>query len=81
MSESTSIRFDLPEPTPVTLTIYDLLGHKVDLLVEMEQALPGAHSTIWNGTDELGRRVSSGVYFYRIETKGYSGTKALIHLH
>ncbi len=62
---STSIRFELTEPARVTLTIYNLLGRKVRVLVD-ETHGPGRHTRIWNGRDGDGRAVPSGVYFYRM---------------
>ncbi len=62
---STSIRFELSEPAHVTLTIYDLLGRKVRVLVD-ETHGPGRYTRTWNGTDEDGRTVPSGVYLYRM---------------
>ena len=62
---STSIGFELSEPVHVTLTIYDLLGRKVRVLVD-ENHGPGRYARTWNGTDGDGRTVPSGVYLYRM---------------
>ncbi len=62
---STSLGFELSEPAHVTLTIYDLLGRKVRVLVD-ENHGPGRYTRTWNGTDGDGRTVPSGVYLYRM---------------
>ena len=63
---STQLRYELTESSRVTLTIYNLLGRKVRVLVDADQA-PGRYSKLWNGTDGAGRTVPSGVYFYRLK--------------
>ena len=68
---STTIRYQLPEPGYVNLTISNLLGQKVRVLIsEMRPA--GYHSVRWDGRNEAGRLVSSGVYLYRMETGAYA---------
>ena len=62
---STSIRFELSKPAHVTLTIYNLLGREVRVLVD-EIHGPGRYTRIWNGTDGDGRTMPSGVYLYRM---------------
>lgn len=62
---STRVRFELLEPVHVTLTIYDLLGRKVRVLVD-ETHGPGRYARTWNGRDGDGRAVPSGVYLYRM---------------
>lgn len=69
----TAIRFATRESGPVRLTIYNLKGQLVKSLVNTN--LPaGNHRVIWNGKDENGRSVSSGIYMYRMETPGYTKT-------
>ena len=58
----TTINFQLNQPGMVNLVIYDLLGSKVETLVD-EMKTPGSHAAAWNARD-----FASGVYFYRIET-------------
>jgi minor extracellular serine protease Vpr len=77
---STTIEYSLAERSGVKLTIFDLLGRQVTSLFEGEQ-LPGDHKLEWSGRDARGRSVSSGVYFYRLETSaGYSATKLMMLL-
>jgi hypothetical protein len=62
----TAIRFDLPQAGSVTLEVFDVVGQKVrTLLAEEHQA--GSHRALWDGTDDNGAAVSSGVYFYRMQ--------------
>lgn len=75
---STHLRYELTESSRVTLTIYNLLGRKVRVLVDADQA-PGRYSRIWNGTDGAGRTVPSGVYFYRLKAGAFEeGGKLLL---
>jgi len=64
---STLIRYSIVSPSFVSLKIYDVLGREVKTLVNHEQ-VNGVYEVNWNGDDELGNKVSTGVYFYRIET-------------
>ena len=62
---TTRITFTLPQKAHVTLEIYNLLGQRVRTLVEGAREA-GSYSIVWDGRDERGRVVSSGVYFYRL---------------
>ncbi len=64
-NSSTSIDFDLPSETHITLTLYDLLGRTIRTLADGRRTA-GQHSLIWDGTDDAGRAVSSGVYLYQL---------------
>ncbi len=68
-ASSTRIRFELSEPVHVTLTIYNLLGRKIRVLVDETQG-PGRFARTWNGMDGDGRAVPSGVYLYRMTAGG-----------
>jgi hypothetical protein len=58
---STRIEYTLPEESQVTVEIYDILGRKIETLIQGKQA-SGHHRTIWNAQNQ-----PSGIYFYRIE--------------
>lgn len=73
---STFIRFDLPTSTAVTLSVYDLSGRRVRSLVE-GAADAGAHAIEWDGMDDAGRAVGSGVYFYRLEAGTFRATRKM----
>jgi hypothetical protein len=63
---ATTIAFSLPASSVVTIKVYSLVGQEVATLVNstLEE---GNHRVTWNGTDNLGRTVASGVYFYRFQ--------------
>jgi hypothetical protein len=65
---STTIGYYLPVSAPVTLEVYDPAGHLVSRLLDGVAQERGMHSIEWRGIDTAGRRVSSGVYFYRLRT-------------
>jgi hypothetical protein len=73
----TIIRYNLPAPGEVTLSVYNILGQKVRTLVS-GFVDSGPHEAIWNGRDEDGQPVSTGVYLYRIESGEFNQTKKMI---
>jgi thiol-disulfide isomerase/thioredoxin len=76
---STTIRFGMKAKGLVTVKIYDVAGRLVRTLVnEVRDA--GAYSAVWDGRNNLGAHVASGIYFYKMETKGFSATKKLVLL-
>lgn len=66
---STEIRFDLPRPARVAVSVFDARGRLVRQLPE-EQLSPGRHRMMWNGRDGSGVDVATGVYFYRVGADG-----------
>jgi hypothetical protein len=65
----TTIEFTLPEAAKdVNLAIYDLAGKMVKSFIEGEQRSEGTYSVVWNGTNNTGETVSSGVYLYVLRT-------------
>jgi hypothetical protein len=76
----TEVLFSLPgEKASVRLTVYDLAGRRVRSLVSGE--VPGGrHSVTWDGRNDEGRNVASGVYFYRLESRDETLTKKLVML-
>ena len=73
----TTIAFTIPENENVKVTIYNVKGQKVKSLLD-KNCSKGRTSIIWNGTDDSNKKVSSGVYFYRLETKQKSINKKMI---
>ena len=61
----------------VNLSIYSLDGRRIRTLVSGSKPA-GKHDVVWNGKDEKGRAVSSGNYFYRIETSSFSDTRKMV---
>ncbi len=73
----TNIRFSLKEAAKVSIEIYNVKGQLVRKLVnDVRDA--GDHVAVWNGTDNNGRAVSSGVYYFKMNTGKYSSTKKMI---
>ena len=65
----TIIRFELPQNQPVSIKIYDTLGRQVRHLLEGE--LPrGTNEALWDGKDDHGSQLTSGVYIYKLESEG-----------
>ena len=62
----TTIAFDLPQASSVELQVFDVLGQTVRTLVA-EGLSAGSHQVVWDGLDAPGSKVSSGVYFYRLQ--------------
>ncbi len=74
----TTISFSTTKSTERTeLIVYNLKGQKVKTLIN-EKLVIGNHSVIWNGKDDSGKFVSSGVYFYKMKTGSYQQTKKMI---
>lgn len=76
---TTMISYDLPQATNVRLTIFNVLGQNVKTLVNDYQEA-GTKSIVWNGTDNSGSTVASGLYFYRIEADDFQATKKMMML-
>jgi len=72
----TIIEYVLPKDTYVKLTIYNILGQKVKTLVDEYQSA-GRKYINWNGKDEKGNGVASGIYFYKIQTKEFTQVKKM----
>jgi len=75
----TTISFSLKTAGHVRLEIFNVRGQKVKVLVNDFKEI-GSHSVVWNGTDDIGQSVGSGMYFYLMSTDGYSGVKRMILL-
>lgn len=75
----TVIRYQLPKSSDVALTIYNVLGQRVRQLVHVTQKA-GYYQVVWDGTNEAGHSVSSGVYFYRLMHGNNAQTKRMMLL-
>jgi len=75
----TNIEFSLQEKALVTLRVYDISGKVVRTLVE-ETMPAGRHTAIWNGEDESGRGVASGIYVCKLEAKGRADMRKMVLL-
>ena len=75
----TTIKYNLADGKNVSLRIYNVVGQVVRTLVA-EQQNAGRYTVRWNGTDDRGVSVSSGIYFYQIAAGDYSDVKKLMLL-
>jgi hypothetical protein len=76
---STTIEFDLPEKSLVSLKIYNALGQLVKTLKNSSLAA-GNHKIKWFGDNNFGKKVSSGIYFYNIKTKTTNKTMKMVFI-
>jgi hypothetical protein len=76
---TTAIRFSLGSRENVTLAVYDLGGRLVRTLASGSREI-GSHTVTWDGRDNAGRPVSSGVYFYRLDAGKFSDTRKMVLL-
>jgi hypothetical protein len=73
----TAIRYSLPAKGPVKLVIFNSLGQRVRVLVQKEQKA-GYHEVIWDGRDDRGAAVSSGVYIYRLQAASRVASRKMV---
>ena len=76
---STIIRFGLPVAEKVTIKVYDVLGREVKTLIN-EELRPGYQQVEWDGTNNYGSRVSSGIYIYRMVAGKFVKTMKMMML-
>jgi hypothetical protein len=74
---TTTIRYSITRPDLVRIKVYDVLGREVKTLVN-EEKMSGVYQVSWNGDDSSGNKVSSGVYFYRIDAGDFIQTKKMM---
>lgn len=74
---ATTIAYALPKAAEVTITIYNLLGQTVRSLAPGNQPA-GQHQVVWDGKDQSGATVSSGIYFYRLTAGDFVGSKKMV---
>jgi hypothetical protein len=68
LNPETQIRYSLPTSGRITLKIYDIMGREVAALVNDEIMSEGWYTVTWDGRDQNGRQVPSGIYFCRLIT-------------
>lgn len=74
---TTIIRFDLPEAGEVDLTIFNSLGERVKTLASGKRPA-GTHTVTWNGRNNDGEPVGSGIYFLKINAAGFQATRKMV---
>ena len=67
----TTFTYDVPEVSDVTIKVYSLLGKEVRTIYSKQQ-MPGRYTQTWDGTDNTGRKLASGVYFLRMQAGSFS---------
>ena len=75
--DKATISYQLPEETPVSLKVFNVTGQVVRELASGKQKA-GYYKAVWDGRDGSGRSVSIGIYFYRLDTRGFSKTNKLV---
>lgn len=73
----TTIRFALDSVGPVDLVVLDVSGRRVRTLLSTTME-PGEHNVVWDGTDDSGRRLSGGIYFWRLSSDGRTLSRKMI---
>jgi hypothetical protein len=73
----TQIRFSLTAPGPVALRVYNMLGQLIKTLVDRDLAA-GQHQAQWDGTDQNGSALASGVYFYHLQAQGQGEVRRMV---
>lgn len=74
---TTTIKFQLPQASRTQLVIYNILGQKVRFLLN-KKIEAGYHEVVWDGRNDLGHSVASGLYIYRFETEKYKKVMKMI---
>lgn len=72
----TNIKFDIPKNEKVTLKIYNILGQEIKTLINAEMNA-GAHTVQWDGTNNIGIKVASGVYIYQVKAGKFAKAKKM----
>ena len=74
---STTIDYQMPSPSHVEIAVYNILGEKVSTLVnELQPA--GYYTVQWNGRNDAGVQMASGLYFYRMRAADFSGLNKML---
>ncbi len=76
----TKISFTLANPDRVQLAVFDLAGHRIQVLHDGFYASAGIHQIAWDGRDDRDRQMPSGTYFYRLYTPVFSQTRSMVLL-
>ena len=78
-NSQTVIEYSLPQAGRVKIIIYNILGQRVKVLLD-DRELAGYKSVIWDGTNQKGKSVASGIYLYRIEAHDFVECKEMLLL-
>ncbi len=75
----TTVKFELPKPSHVAITIYNILGQEVKTLVH-DDFEAGFHTMQWDGTNNAGLKVASGIYIYRMKAGSFVKSMKMMFL-
>lgn len=76
-NNATTIYYELPQAGEVTIDVFNILGQRVRVLVAADQPA-GVYSVSWDGTDDAGAVVASGIYIYRMSAAGVTTEKKMV---
>ena len=76
---TTTISFSVPQKEYVRIEVYDILGKLIKTIVDKEVGA-GNYSVVWEGNDQAGAKVASGMYLYRIQAGSFSSVKKMLML-
>ena len=74
---NTTIQYTIPINRKVSIKVYNITGQLVRTLVDNEMANAGTHKVVWNGKNNFGRNVSTGIYLYSLEWAGMKKVKRM----
>ncbi|MBT4036192.1 MAG: T9SS type A sorting domain-containing protein [Candidatus Marinimicrobia bacterium] len=75
----TLIQFVLPEETQIKIALFNILGREIRVLTDKTLA-PGTYTVTWDGRDSQGHKVSTGVYFYRLDSPAFIDARKMVYL-
>jgi hypothetical protein len=76
----TVIPYQVSERSCISISVFNTLGERVKMLVDGESQTPGKYQVTWDGTNDQGQPVSSGIYFYRMEAGQFKITRKMIYI-
>jgi hypothetical protein len=79
MNPTATIRYTVGAPGRVTLRVFDVTGRVIKTLVDESRAT-GAYAVTWDGTNDRGEKVASGVFLYQFEAPGFKSAKKIVIL-
>ena len=79
-NQTTNIRFILPRADKIRVSIINILGKEIKSLYDNHQLESGLHSITWDGTNDAGHTVSSGLYLIRFQTSSYVEMKGVVFI-
>ena len=77
---TTNITYNLPDAETVSLVVYNVLGQEMTRLVDNQRQSAGVYWVTWDGRDRSGSKVTTGMYFYQLESGSKQVTKTMILL-